>query len=210
MDGRSPSRAGSAAAHVFGITEMLEKIIMQLPARNILTCQRVCRHFRDTVQGSICIRNLLLLEPPTGSSNLKTTPRRLPSCNQQLSCTDHIHANLALFNGRRLPTPLKSIFISYDTPSEEHFVELAIDHRKPQVLKHESWRQMFGSNVPLRVKVGYDEIQGCYFQIYESMRLGEAADRFLADAAAGKTRFRWMGVGQSRIARRSRHSSMKS
>ncbi|KAF7190896.1 hypothetical protein HII31_08055 [Pseudocercospora fuligena] len=186
MDSHPSSHTGSAAAHVFGITELLEKIIMQLPTRNILTCQRVCRHFRDTVQGSICIRQLLLLEPPTGSLNLTTTPWRLPSCDQQLSCTDHIHVN-PLFKGRRPPDPLKYMFICHDTYAKHYYIELWIKNTKQHYLEHGSWRQVYGSNVPLKVKVFRESGEKYEYKEYESMRLGEAVERFVADSAAGNS-----------------------
>ncbi|CAK1360874.1 hypothetical protein CB0940_03697 [Cercospora beticola] len=47
------------------IPELLEEVIMHLPLRDILLCQRVDTHFRDVVQGSSNIKKVLFLEPAT-------------------------------------------------------------------------------------------------------------------------------------------------
>ncbi|PIA99196.1 hypothetical protein CB0940_03698 [Cercospora beticola] len=49
----------------FLIPELLENIIMHLPLRDILLCQRVGTQFRNLVQGSSTIKKTLFLEPAT-------------------------------------------------------------------------------------------------------------------------------------------------
>lgn len=52
----------------FLIPELLEKIIMHLPLRDILLCQRVGTQFRNLVQGSSNIKKTLFLEPATSDT----------------------------------------------------------------------------------------------------------------------------------------------
>lgn len=47
------------------IPELLEEVVMHLPLRDILLCQRVDTHFRDVVQSSSNIKKVLFLEPAT-------------------------------------------------------------------------------------------------------------------------------------------------
>ncbi|KAK3070180.1 hypothetical protein LTR53_010902 [Teratosphaeriaceae sp. CCFEE 6253] len=49
---------------VFQTAEMLENILLHLPARSIFGAQRVCRQFRDIVATSIQLRKRLFLTPP--------------------------------------------------------------------------------------------------------------------------------------------------
>ncbi|PPJ58335.1 hypothetical protein CBER1_04482 [Cercospora berteroae] len=50
------------------IPELLENIILHLPLRDVLLCQRVDTKFRDVVQGSNTIRKVLFLEPATNKT----------------------------------------------------------------------------------------------------------------------------------------------
>ncbi|GIZ36619.1 hypothetical protein CKM354_000008900 [Cercospora kikuchii] len=52
----------------FLIPELLENIIMHLPLRDVLLCQRVSGHFRDLVQGSSNIKKALFLEPAASNT----------------------------------------------------------------------------------------------------------------------------------------------
>ena len=48
---------------VLGTAELLEEIMLHLPAKTVFASQRVCRLFRDTVQTSIRIKQKLFLLP---------------------------------------------------------------------------------------------------------------------------------------------------
>lgn len=50
------------------IPELLEEVVMHLPLRDILLCQRVDTHFRDVVQSSSNIKKVLFLEPATNKT----------------------------------------------------------------------------------------------------------------------------------------------
>ncbi|KAK5729312.1 hypothetical protein LTR17_012037 [Elasticomyces elasticus] len=52
-----------SAAKVLGIYELLETILLHLPLRRLLLCQRVNRAFKDVVNRSAPIRKSLFLEP---------------------------------------------------------------------------------------------------------------------------------------------------
>ncbi|KAK4902922.1 hypothetical protein LTR27_000861 [Elasticomyces elasticus] len=52
------------AADVFGIAELLEKILLQLPTKDLLLSQRVCKTWQTTCT-STKIRKALFLEPGT-------------------------------------------------------------------------------------------------------------------------------------------------
>jgi hypothetical protein len=50
---------------VFAATELLESILAQLPPRDLLLAQRVCRRWRDTIVGSIALQQRLFFCPIT-------------------------------------------------------------------------------------------------------------------------------------------------
>lgn len=47
--------------HVFGITELLESILLHLDFASLTWCFRVCRLFKDTIDGSKSLQNILWL-----------------------------------------------------------------------------------------------------------------------------------------------------
>ena len=49
----------SAAAKVFGVTELLEHILIQLPTKDVLLLRRTCKAWHKTVRGSIALRQAL-------------------------------------------------------------------------------------------------------------------------------------------------------
>lgn len=51
------------AAKVFGVTELLEKILLELPMTDLLLIQRVSRQFKSTIDGSITIQQALFFKP---------------------------------------------------------------------------------------------------------------------------------------------------
>lgn len=51
---------------VFSTTELLESILLSLPERDLLLCQRVSKAFRATVQQSIKIKKVLFFVPSDG------------------------------------------------------------------------------------------------------------------------------------------------
>ncbi|KAK5113028.1 hypothetical protein LTR85_011050 [Meristemomyces frigidus] len=53
----------SAVNEVFRLPELLELILMSLPQKELLLCQRVSRNFRGTVQGSIRLQRDLFFAP---------------------------------------------------------------------------------------------------------------------------------------------------
>lgn len=53
----------SIAERVFGIVELAEAILLNLPPRQVLVGQRVCRMWRGVVQGSKQLKQALLLIP---------------------------------------------------------------------------------------------------------------------------------------------------
>jgi len=59
----SARRAEKSAKAVFNTTELLEQILLNLPAKNVFAVQRVNTFFRDVIRGSISIRRALFLEP---------------------------------------------------------------------------------------------------------------------------------------------------
>ncbi|KAH9845451.1 F-box domain-containing protein 9, partial [Teratosphaeria destructans] len=55
--------AESSITQVLRLPELLELILLHLPQRDILLCQRTTRHFRQTVEGSIRLQRALFLAP---------------------------------------------------------------------------------------------------------------------------------------------------
>lgn len=51
--------------------ELLEACLLQLPAQDLLLCQRVCRRFKDLVTSSKPIRRNLFLEPAHHNGSLE-------------------------------------------------------------------------------------------------------------------------------------------
>ena len=54
---------GSSAAKVFGISELLENVLLFLPLRELLCAKEVSTHFKATINTSLKIRQALFLEP---------------------------------------------------------------------------------------------------------------------------------------------------
>ena len=57
----------SAANRVFGVAELLEKILLEAEATDILLLQRVCRFWQATVQGSTPLKQAIFLTRIHGS-----------------------------------------------------------------------------------------------------------------------------------------------
>ncbi|PPJ58332.1 hypothetical protein CBER1_04481 [Cercospora berteroae] len=60
-----PSQTAPTKPSPLRIAELLEEIILYLPLRDILLCQRIDTTFRSVVQGSSQLRKVLFLEPAT-------------------------------------------------------------------------------------------------------------------------------------------------
>ena len=66
------SRSSKLATKVFAIPELLEMILVNLPARDILLhAQATNRTFRETISGSKQLQRLLFFEPATNTSSSK-------------------------------------------------------------------------------------------------------------------------------------------
>ena len=64
-------RAAVAFAALMNTAELLEHLLLHVPARDLLVSQRVCRHFRDIVVTSKKLRRHLLLLPPVTAAHGK-------------------------------------------------------------------------------------------------------------------------------------------
>lgn len=59
----SNSMENSAANHVMRLPELLELILLHLPQKDLLLCQRVSSSFRHTIQGSVRCQRALFFAP---------------------------------------------------------------------------------------------------------------------------------------------------
>lgn len=78
----------TAAEKVFAIRELLEPILLLLPARDLLLFQRVNKFFRDTITGSKPLQSALWLR--TDLTDHSTMSNRVPDLNPIL--TQYLHA----------------------------------------------------------------------------------------------------------------------
>lgn len=72
------------ATSTFAVTELLEEVLLLLPRKDILLCQRVNRTFKDTVVGSIKLQRFLFLEPEKGVG-VVALMTRTPSAELEVS-----------------------------------------------------------------------------------------------------------------------------
>lgn len=69
----------SAVARVFGIVELTEKILLEVPFKNLLRWLRVSKHINTVVKGSLALQRKLYLAPePANSENEKRLLPLLP------------------------------------------------------------------------------------------------------------------------------------
>lgn len=61
-DWRQPSQR-NPAAEVFGITEILEQILLNVPGKDVMVLQRVASNWKGTVEGSPDLQRMLFLAP---------------------------------------------------------------------------------------------------------------------------------------------------
>lgn len=60
----------SAAQQVFDLPELLENIFVFLPERNIVVSKRVCRYWKQAIEGSVKIqRKLFLVADPSANED---------------------------------------------------------------------------------------------------------------------------------------------
>ena len=52
----------SATNTALGITELLEAILEEVPPKDLLRCQRVCRTWKDTIDGSTKLQEALFFK----------------------------------------------------------------------------------------------------------------------------------------------------
>lgn len=67
-----------AAQKVFGVAELLESILVLIPARDILLLQRTASAFRNTIQGSLKLQRRLFLAPGTIATSEAATIAAMP------------------------------------------------------------------------------------------------------------------------------------
>ncbi|EME81510.1 uncharacterized protein MYCFIDRAFT_198204 [Pseudocercospora fijiensis CIRAD86] len=76
-DGYNATILGAAAARTFNVPELLELILLHLPALDLLLAQRVSTQFRDTILSSKQIRQALFLESESSPRDHNEQVRRL-------------------------------------------------------------------------------------------------------------------------------------
>ncbi|KAI7298394.1 hypothetical protein KC315_g18061 [Hortaea werneckii] len=57
----------SAVAKVFTTVELLEAILLELPMKDILRAQQVCKHWKQVIAGSNAIKKALFMRPGTAA-----------------------------------------------------------------------------------------------------------------------------------------------
>lgn len=73
----------SAVHQVFGITELVEKILTYLPGQDLLRCQQVSKSVRATMSGSLAL-NRILFTAPTSAGNTVENSSTPPQLNTTL------------------------------------------------------------------------------------------------------------------------------
>ncbi|KAK5740695.1 hypothetical protein LTR17_004500 [Elasticomyces elasticus] len=73
----------AARQAVLTTAELLELILLQLPAQTVFGTQRVCRQFHDCVAASVLLQRKLFLKPPSGIEETWTLVHAPGSSNAQ-------------------------------------------------------------------------------------------------------------------------------
>jgi len=56
----------ASASNVFGCAELLEIILLHVPPRKLITCIRICKHWKAAIEGSIHLQRALFFKPAEG------------------------------------------------------------------------------------------------------------------------------------------------
>ncbi|KAF2770613.1 hypothetical protein EJ03DRAFT_326239 [Teratosphaeria nubilosa] len=156
--------AESSINQVFRLPELLELILLNLPQRDILLCQRTSRNFRQTVEGSIRLQRALFFAPDwnlRGRSNdpyaaTNRSDRRKPENNRILRrAFDANYPTVTLHIENHAPIPSESaigkrgserwtwdVCISFPAGDKTPTHRPAVDY--PEA----SWRRMYISQPP--------------------------------------------------------------
>ncbi|CAK4011256.1 Hypothetical predicted protein [Lecanosticta acicola] len=131
----------SAARRVLFTTELLEKILLQLPVKSMFGVQRTCGKFRDTTRGSKHLQYAMFLVPDTEYDPEQVNPimRQLAYRGQRGKKTVYI-----CFTGEssasRIPT-FEFSLVSEADYEQYHSEKSVVSHGVGEVT--ESWRRMY-------------------------------------------------------------------
>lgn len=81
---------------VFGVTELLEDILLILPARELLLARRIGRHLNDVMNGSSKIKHALFLDPQVqlNATEIALMNAYIPDIRYVLSIIPHVHLSV--------------------------------------------------------------------------------------------------------------------
>ncbi|KAK5171443.1 uncharacterized protein LTR77_004587 [Saxophila tyrrhenica] len=84
---------------VLGTPELLEAILLHLPALELLKCQRVNKFFQATMAGSVALEKVLFMAPPSEKNTTKGSDE-LPQINRLLNLHPMQNHRPYVFRGR--------------------------------------------------------------------------------------------------------------
>lgn len=153
-----------ACDEVISTRELLEAILLQLPARDILLAQRISKAFREAVERSPSIKRKLFFKPVPLSTNNENEPSLNPflaytAHRNERNCTIHI-ANGGVDLAARADEPIEdlddTIWSQPHTISPDQSLIMFPEplHRTGARQKlYESWRRMLVSDRPCTVEI---------------------------------------------------------
>ncbi|KAK4916477.1 hypothetical protein LTR49_015575 [Elasticomyces elasticus] len=128
-----------AQCNVLDLPELLENVLLKLPIRDLLFSQKVCQHWKATVDSSIRIQRALFFVPGTANDVSHTTPSHIFTtvCSEE----DAKHSRL-----RRPGYAMNCLLVIYDeSRSESKFrSEPLCSSAEPRG----SWSRMFFTQPP--------------------------------------------------------------
>ncbi|KAK5119263.1 hypothetical protein LTR85_007877 [Meristemomyces frigidus] len=171
------------AAEVFAIPELLESILLQLPAKDLLFAQSICASFRNAIANSIKIQRTLYPKPsPANPEDASAAPRLNPLIRHLLE---------AAMTGIKLCEPgCAGRFIPDCSDASEayHIHVNTLDCDRPEQLWQElrpgSWQEMMIASPPCPVfRVDNCRSMGpCHYKEFGVARIGELVATFRKEA----------------------------